>query len=149
MFMAVTSTTLIWTYYEMHLIYIFVYIVLNLEILSSHIPLESSRTWRFYRVLEDFLESSNACTSAQNVDTCNLLGPFQGIQIVTNTPTADSDGALMMGLRATSYEFGARRDEARNSRSFEWGTLEVVRTQEVFSFHSILSPSSALSSCSR
>ena len=50
--------------------------------------------------------------------TCDA-SRLEGIQTVTDTPTADSDGARMTRLRAMVYELGIRNDKPRDSGSWE------------------------------
>ena len=47
-----------------------------------------------------------------------------------DTPTADSDGAWMMGLLAMGDELGTRSDEARNSGSWERRGEELRRWEQ-------------------
>ena len=60
---------------------------------------------------------------------------LEDIQIVTDTPTADSDGAQMMQLLVMGEELGTRSNEARNSgiwerRDEEHKTLETTQENE-------------------
>ena len=50
---------------------------------------------------------------------------LEGIQVVTNTPTANLNGARMMGLQTMGYELGTGSDEVRNSRRCEWWDYEL------------------------
>ena len=64
-------------------------------------------------------------------------------QGVTDTPTANSDGAWMMGLQETGYKLGARSDEARNLGNWKrrdeelkkLGTTQEQEDREIFIVH--------------
>ena len=87
------------------------------------------------------IECPKSNQGMSNVVVCEYIYMI-GI-VVTDTPTLGYDTTQMMGLRVTGYGLRTRSDKAINSGSWERRGDDLV-----FSFHSILSPSSSLSSCS-